>query len=235
MPQVNYRPIEGAVATVGVDERMAFIRRTYAHLAGAVGLFVLISWMLNKTQFALDMTIWVARGQWNWLMVLGLFMVVGWVADKWARSDVSQGMQYLGLLLYVVAEAILFVPLLYIAAYYSDPSVIPHAALLTLTLFAGLTGTVFITKKDFSFLGGILGLAGFAALGVIVASILFGFTLGLLFSVLMVGLACGYVLYYTSQILAHYRPTQHVAAALALFAAIALLFWYILQIFMSRD
>jgi len=233
--QVHYRPIEGAVATVGVDERVAFIRRTYAHLGAAIGLFVLVSYLLNKTEFAYNMTVWVGSGQWNWLMVLGAFMAVGWIADKWARSDVSQGMQYLGLILYVIAESILFVPLLYIAAYYSDPTVIPHAALLTLTLFAGLTGTVFITKKDFSFLRGALGIGGFAAMGVIVASIAFGFTLGLLFSVIMVCLACGYVLYYTSQILAHYRPTQHVSAALALFAAIALLFWYILQIFMSRD
>jgi FtsH-binding integral membrane protein len=229
------RPIEGAVATAGVDERVAFIRRTYAHLAGAIGLFVLLSWGLNKSEFAHNMTVWVGSGQYNWLICLGLFMVVGWVGDKWARSDVSQGMQYLGLALYIVAEAILFVPLLYIAAYYADDSVIPHAALLTLTLFAGLTGTVFITKKDFSFLRGALGLGAFAAMGVIVAAILFGFTLGLLFSFLMVALASGYVLYYTSQILAHYRPTQHVSAALALFSAIALMFWYILLLFMGRE
>ena len=234
MQQASFRPIPGAVATAGVDERVAFIRRTYGHLGAAIGLFVLLSWMLQKTGFALEMTIWVGRGQYNWLLVLGLFMAVGWIADKWARSGASQGMQYLGLVLYVVAEAILFVPLLFIAAHYSDPSVIPNAALLTLTLFAGLTGTAFITKKDFSFLRGVLQLCGFAALGVIVGSILFGFTLGLLFSVLMVGLAAGYVLYYTSQVMAHYPPTAHVAAALALFSAIALMFWYVLLIFMDR-
>ncbi len=234
MQQANIRPIPGAVATAGVDERVAFIRRTYGHLGAAIGLFVLLSWALQKTDFALEMTIWVGRGQFNWLLVLGLFMAVGWIADKWARSGASQGMQYLGLALYVVAEAILFVPLLFIAAHYSDPSVIPNAALLTLTLFAGLTGTAFITKKDFSFLRGVLQLCGFAALGVILGSILFGFTLGLLFSVLMVGLAAGYVLYYTSQVMAHYPPTAHVAAALALFSAIALMFWYVLMIFMDR-
>jgi len=36
-------------------------------------------------------------------------------------------------------------------------------------------------------------------------------------------------------VLHHYRTDQHVAAALALFAAVALMFWFIVRIFMSRD
>jgi len=135
----------------------------------------------------------------------------------------------------VVAQAIIFLPLLYMAAHYGGPNTIKMAGLLTATLFAGLTGTVFITGKDFSFMRGALCLGGFIALGLIVASILFGFSLGLLFSVGMVVLAGGYILYYTSNVLHHYRTDQHVAAALALFAAVALMFWYILRIFMSRD
>ncbi len=169
------------------------------------------------------------------LVVLGLFMGVGYMADKWARSATSPGMQYLGLGLYVVAEAIIFLPMLYIAAFMVEAPVIKPAALLTLTLFAGLTGTVFITRKDFSFLRTGLMLGGFVALGLIVASILFGFNLGTIFSVAMVGLAGGYILYYTSNVLHHYRTDQHVAASLALFAAVALMFWYILRLFMNRD
>ena len=71
------------------------------------------------------------------------------------------------------------------------------------------------------------------AMGVIVASILFGFALGTIFAALMVALAAGYILYYTSRVLAYYRPTQYVAAALALFSAVGLLFWYILQLVWS--
>ena len=103
-------------------------------------------------------------------------------------------------------------------------------------MFAGLTATVFITKKDFSFMAGALNIAMFGAMGIIVASLLFGFTLGTLFSGVMILVASGYVLYYTSNVLHHYRPTQYVAASLALFAAIALLFWYVLRILMAlRD
>ena len=47
-------------------------------------------------------------------------------------------------------------------------------------------------------------------------------------------LASGYIVYHTSQILRQYPVGSHVAASLALFASIALLFWYILRILMDR-
>ena len=51
----------------------------------------------------------------------------------------------------------------------------------------------------------------------------------------MVILMSGYILYYTSNVMPHYRTDQHVAAALALFAAIATLFYYILEIVMRHE
>jgi FtsH-binding integral membrane protein len=223
-----------AAADAPVDERISFIRKTYAHLGGAVVAFVAIEAFLFSTGIAQSIAGTLLSGKFGWLIVLGLFMAVGWVANRWAESSSSVPMQYAGLGLYVVAEAIVFVPLLYMAAYFTDDrSVIPMAGFFTLLLFTALTGTVFITKQDFSFMRGALTLAGFAALGVIVASILFGFSLGLLFSGAMVLLAAGYVLYYTSNVLHHYPVGSHVAASLALFSAVALLFWYILRILMS--
>jgi FtsH-binding integral membrane protein len=73
-----------------------------------------------------------------------------------------------------------------------------------------------------------------ASLGLIVASILFGFGLGLWFSVAMVVVAAAAILYHTSAILRTYRTDQHVAAALALFADVALLFYYVLRIVGER-
>ena len=128
---------------------------------------------------------------------------------------------------------VIFLPLLYIAVHFSSPDVISTAGIMTALLFAGLTFTAFTTKTDFSFLRGILGIGGFVALGAIMASILFGFGLGVFFAILMVGFAGGAILYDTSNIIRHYRPEQHVAASLALFASVALLFWYVLQIVMS--
>jgi hypothetical protein len=155
------------------------------------------------------------------------------VAQNWAQSATNPATQYMGLGLYVVAEAVIFVPLLYIAGRL-DPGIIPSAGVATLALFAVLSFVVFVTRKDFSFLRSILLFGGLAALGLIVVAILFQFSLGPIFTYAMISLACAYILYHTSNVLHHYRIGQHVAAALALFASVALLFWYILQFFMSR-
>jgi FtsH-binding integral membrane protein len=151
------RSIPGAVATVGVNDRVAFLRKTYAHLGAAIFAFVGVAYLFVNSELGARFTFWAFSGRWNWLMVLGAFMVVGFITDKLARSDTSPGLQYLGLGLGVVAEAVIITPLLFVAAFYTkDPYIIHKAGVLTLTIFAGLTATVFITKKDFSFLRGIL-------------------------------------------------------------------------------
>jgi len=223
-----------SVAGAGEEVRSTFIRRTYAHLAGTIALFagieaLLLGPLLEKT---LPMMVWMLQG-YNWLFVLGAFMVVGWIADWWAHRDTSPALQYFGLLLTAVAYALIFMPLLYMAAYHSSPDLLPSAAILTLGLFGGLTAVVFVTRKDFSFLRTGLMVGTFIALGLIVAAILFGFNLGVIFALAMVVLMGGYIVYYTSNVLHHYRPTQHVAAALALFAAVALMFYYIVYLLMS--
>jgi FtsH-binding integral membrane protein len=111
---------------------------------------------------------------------------------------------------------------------------IPSAGIVTLAIFGGLTLAVFVTGRDFSFLRTALVVGGCVAMGIILTSCLFGFSLGLIFCYAMVALMSGYILYYTSNVMYHYRTDQHVAASLALFASVATLFWYILQIFMSE-
>jgi FtsH-binding integral membrane protein len=222
-------------AEAPASERAAFIRKTYLHLGGAVLAFIALEAMLLNSPLARPIVQTMLGGRMSWLIVLGAFMLVGWVAERWAQSATSPAMQYLGLGLYVVAEAIIMLPLLYLAAYVSgDPNIIAKAGVLTGLVFVGLTGTVFLTRRDFSWLRPALTIAGFAALGLIVVSILFGFTLGTLFAAVMVVVAAGYILYYTSNVLHHYPVGSHVSAALTLFAAVALLFWYILRIFMDR-
>jgi hypothetical protein len=224
------RSIPAADATV--DERSQFIRRTYAHLAGAVAAFVVLESFLIQSPLAPAMLRFIGAFNYGWLMVLGGFILVGWLARGMASKADSVSMQYAGLALYVVAEGIIFVPILYLAVYYSSPDVLPTAATITGLLFLALTTIAFTTRKDFSFLRGALTIGGFVALGLIVAGTIFGFTLGLLFSVLMVALAGGAILYDTSKILHHYPTDRYVGASLELFASVALLFWYILRIVM---
>jgi len=220
-------------AEAASDARAAFIRRTYGHLAGAILAFILVETALVKL-VPQEMIMGMLSGM-SWLLVLGAFMVVSFVANRWARSDTSRGMQYLGLAAYVVAEAVIFLPLLYLAANFAGGDVISKAGILTLTVFGGLTAVTFITRNDFSYLRTFLTLGTFVAFGVIVVSLFMGTGLGLWFSFAMVGLSCCFILYETSNVLHYYRTDQYVAASLTLFASIALLFWYILQIMMSSS
>ncbi len=223
------------VAYAQPTERAVFIRRTYAHLAGAILAFVGLEAVLLHVCDHQQILGILNESPYSWLLVLGAFMAASWVAQYWARSATSVALQYLGLGLYVVAEAVIFLPLLILATDYAGPNVIPTAAILTLATFAGLTLSVFVTRKDFSFLGPILTVGSLIALGLIVVAIFVHFDLGTLFAAAMVILMSGYILYYTSNVMLHYRTDQHVAAALALFAAVATLFWYILEIVMRMN
>lgn len=224
-----------AVAQAGGNAKAAFIKKTYAHLAGAVLAFIGVEIALFSTPIAGKIAALVFEsGSIGWLGFLGAFMLSGWMARSMAVSG-SRATQYAGLSLYVVAEALIFVPLLYLAVYYSSPEVLTNAVIMTLTLFAGLTATVFITRTDFSFLKTALTVGGFVAIGAILCGALLGFNLGLWFSVAMIVFACAAILYDTSTILHHYHEDQYVGASLQLFASVALLFWYILRLLMSRD
>ncbi len=227
-------PMGVFAAQAAADERSDFITKTYLHLAGAIAAFVALEAVLLHLPITESLVgMMMSYGNIGWLVVLGLFMLVSHVANRWALSAVNLPKQYMGLGLYVVAEAIIFVPLLYVAKSI-DPNIIPSAAVATLALFGVLTAIVFVTRKDFSFLRTVLVFGGFAAMGLIVVALLFNFNLGPIFTYAMIALACGYILYYTSNVMLHYRIGQHVAASLALFAAVALLFWYIIQLFLSR-
>jgi len=222
------------VAMAEPSARAQFIRQTYCHLAGAIAAFIAIEALLLQIPAVTTMALKMTMGM-NWLFVLGAFMAVSYITNKWAQSDSSRAMQYAGLGLFTIAEAIIFLPLIYIALKYmpAGSELVAKAGLITGLMVAGITATAFITKKDFSFLGGILTIGGFVALGIIVASIIFGFGLGLIFAGAMAIFASISILYTTSNLIHRYRTDQYVAASLALFAGVALLFWYLLHILMS--
>lgn len=237
-PYQNYAQYGSSVAEMAdADIRATFLRNTYLHLLGALIAFASIcAIIINVFGARLEPMIGTLFSGYNWLLFLGGFMFVSYIADRWANSNTSREMQYLGLSLYVVAQSILFVPLLYIAQNFAGTGVIMSAGIMTGIVFGGLTLTVLVTKADFSFMRSFLAVGGFAALGLIACSILIGFSLGMWFSVAMIVFASGAILYNTSNILHQYNPNQHVAASLALFASVTLLLWYVIQLFMyARD
>jgi FtsH-binding integral membrane protein len=210
--------------------RSAFLVRTYNHLFGAIITFTLLEIFFFTSGRA--ETIARALLGTNWLFVLGGFMIVSWFASRAAYGAKSMGAQYAALGGFVLAEAIIFVPLLYMANTYA-PGAITSAATVTLIGFAGLTFIAFRTRKNFSFLGGLLRWGFMLALVAIIGGVIFGFQLGTWFSVAMVGLAGGAILYDTSRIIHDFPEDRHVAASLQLFASVALMFWYVLRLFMG--
>jgi hypothetical protein len=216
-----------------VDRRAQFITRTYNHLFGAIVAFAAIEFGLFATGLAYPIA--KAMLSVSWMLVLGGFMLAGWLASRAAHTSESKGVQYAALAGYVVIQAIIFVPLLVIANI-KAPGAISSAGLVTILGFAGLTGIAFYTRKDFSFLRGILMWGGIGAMLLILCGALFGFQLGTFFSVAMVVFAGAAILYDTSNVLHHFPEDRYVGAALELFASVTLMFWYILRLFMSsRD
>jgi uncharacterized protein len=236
--QEHARPIPGAVATLGVSDRVQFLRKSYGLLGGALIVWAAATAYMFRymPEVSFKFSRWALSG-YNWFAVIGLLMVSGMVAQWLARSNTSRGVQFLGLAVEVAAWTFLLQPLLWVLFLKFKPAgaqaLLAQGTVATLAIFIGLTATVFITKKDFSFLRGIVTVGMFAALGVIVASMLFGFTLGLVFTGLLIALLALKILYDTSLMLNYFPPTHYVSAALMLFGTVATLFWNIM-VFLMR-
>ena len=224
------RPGETAAADAIPQERMAFIQKTYAYVTGAVFLCVaMMALFWNSPFFEPVMTF---MGSTSWLLVLALFIGASWMGDTMAHRVDSKGLQYLGLMVGVGAYAIIFSYLFYMtggqsSSFAVDGDVLIQAVVLTAAAFGALTAVVFITKQDFSVLRTGLIVMTFLALGAIAGGVLFGFTLGLGFVVAMIGFCSAIIIYQTSQILHRYPTNRHVAASLALFSSVGMMFWYV--------
>ncbi len=225
---VNYL---APVSELTASDRSTFIWKCYAHVVGAILVFAAIEVYLFQSGIAAAIAAPMMN---NWLMVIGAFMLASWGATHVAHRIESRNMQYAAFAFFVFVEALIFAPMLYVA-YMMEPGIIDSAAGVTILGCVGLVATAMITGKDFSFLRSMLVWIGMLAFVAIIGSVLFGFELGTWFSVAMIGFAGAAVLYDTSNIMHHYPQDKYVAASMALFASIALMFWYILRLFMSRN
>ena len=221
------------VSALATEDRASFIWKCYAHVVGAILALVAIETYLFSSGAALP----IAQS----MIQCPMIVLIGFVALSWGAGHVAHRLestmaQYAAFGAFVVLWAIMFVPLLAMArALDPSGSMIESAAITTVVGCVGLVATVMITRKDFSFLRGILVWGFFIAIGLIAASWAFGWNLGTWFSVGMIGFAGVAILYDTSNIMHHYPQDKYVAASMALFASIAMMFFYILRLFMSRD
>lgn len=230
------------VSTHAPEVRSRFMKRVYARLALGIAAFAAIEAYLfsdastragSLDPLAYDIANTLASG--SWLLILGGFMLVSWLGTSFAWKAESPAMQYGGFALMIGVYAIIFtLPLAIAAGTPGLEGVISTAAWITAIGFAGLSGIALTTSKDFSFLRSLLMWGGVLALVAIVGAVLFGFNLGTWFSVAMIGLAGGAILYDTQKIYHSYPPDREVAAAMSLFASVMLMFWYVLRLLSRR-
>lgn len=219
------------VSSSSVEDRSNFIWKCYSHVVGAILAFAAIEVYFFSSGIAEKIAMPMLQ---NWWLVFGAFILASWGATHVAHRVQSKNAQYAAFAAFIVVEALIFAPLLYIANLQA-PGAIDSAAGVTVLGCVGLIGVATITRKDFSFLRGMLMWGFFLVMALIVASLIFGMQLGTWFSVGMIGFAGAAVLYDTSNIMHHYHKEQYVAASMQLFASIAMMFWYILRLFMNRN
>jgi FtsH-binding integral membrane protein len=223
------------VSSLAVEDRSQFIWKCYAHVIGAILALIAVEYYLFNSG--------VAGAIGGWMMQSPMAVMFGFIGLSWAAGHVahrleSTAAQYAAFAAFVVLWAVMFVPILGMAMVMGADrgvNIIENAATVTVFGCAGLIATVMITRKDFSFLRGVMVWGFFVAIGLIIASLAFGWHLGTWFSVGMIAFAGVAVLYDTSNIMHHYPQDKYVAASMALFSSIAMMFFYILRLLMSRD
>lgn len=228
------------VPVIQTDEatRNRFLVQVYQHLALAVMAFIGFEYLLFATGIAerLFDFFFVSGGGMSWLLLLGGFMIVSWITSQAAYNLGNPSAQYAGLFGLAAAEAVIFAPFLYyVFSYRQDTGSVVMAAITTLVGFAALTVVAMVTRKDLSFLRPLLIWGGVAAIGLIIAAVVFGFNLGAVFSVAMIGLAGASILYQTQTIIRQYPAGAYVGAAVSLFGSLMMMFWYVLRLFVGRD
>jgi len=222
---------------IELDEttRGDFVVRVYQHLLGAVAAFIGIEALFFSTGIAKGIYDFVAGSGAAWLLIFGAFMVGQWIVASAAQDLLNPGKQYAALFGMAALEALIFAPFLYqVFNQQGGTTTVAAAALLTIVGFGGLSVVAFVTRKDLSFIRPMMMFGGIAALVLILGAVLFGFELGVWFSVAMIALAGGSILYQTQTIIRRYPVDAHVAASLALFSSVMMLFWYVLRLLSRR-
>ncbi len=218
--------------------RASFLVRVYQHLGLAVAAFIAFEILLFLSGIAEGLYNFLFSGRgFAWLLILGGFMIVGNIATRSAHNLDNIAAQYGGLVGMAAIEALIFAPFLY--RVFNAPGAggslaVGSAAVVTAVGFGGLTAIGLLTRRDLSFLRPLIMWGSFVAIGLILAAVLFGFQLGVMFTIAMIGLAGASILYKTQEIMQTYPEWAHVGAAVNLFGSLMMLFWYVLRLFSRR-
>jgi modulator of FtsH protease len=242
------RPAQNEGVGVVIGSSIAYLRKVYALFAGGiafaiagalVALYVgeptVVGSMRGGETLALPPI--VAFSVQHWFITFGLYIAAffGATAVRRVRGlNVAALFGYTFITGLFIAPSLFFAQMMASAGATLDPSPIRDAFLLTGAAFTGLTGYVFVTKKDFSFLGASLSMGLWVLLGAMVLGFFLN-SAALQLAIASVGvlLFSGYILYDTSRILRSEGPREAVSDALGLFLDVVNLFLFLLRILSS--
>ena len=226
------------VADAPAADRAAFFRRTYGLVAASFGAFAVALYAFFVSGIAHSFMSAIAGvGSWGMLGVMVLFWIGTTVAQSLAFSRASRLTQYAGLGLYVLLQALIFVPLIYYTAIVTKGNpgeILVPACLATGALVVALTAVVFMTNLDFSFLKVAIVIGSICALGIVIVSLFTETSLGAWFSIAMIVLMATVILYQTNEVKNTMETDQHVAAAFVLFSSFVTLLFYVIRLFAGR-
>ena len=215
-----------SVAQSPINVRMNFIRKTYVLFMAGILMCVLA----GTACLSVPALTGVAISIWR-MPLLVMLLVFGASFAATAVSEI-EGLNYAALFGFTGLIGFIFAP---IVAMYA-PEVVGQAAFLTIMMFGALTAYVFVTKKDFSFLGGMLFVGLIAlVLGGLANAFLFrnaGASYWMAWVTLF--LFSGFVLYDTSNIMNRYSERSYCTAALMLFLDFFNMFMALLRILSGR-
>ena len=232
------------VADAPAADRAAFFRRTYGLVAigfAAFAALLAIFFVGFDQRSGIAFAVFAGLGSmisslggWSILLVMLAFWGATTVAQSLAFNRASRGTQYAGLGLYVILEALIFIPLIgyvILSTKGNASSVLLPAGIVTAGMIAGLTALVFMTNLDFSFLKVAIILGSFAVLAIVIVAAIAGLSLGAWFSIAMIVLMATVILYQTNEIKNTLETDQHVAAAFILFSSFVTLLFYVIRFF----
>jgi FtsH-binding integral membrane protein len=232
------------VADAPAADRAAFFRRTYGLVAigfAAFAALLAIFFVGFDQRSGIAFAVFAGLGSmisslggWSILLVMLAFWGATTVAQSLAFNRASRSSQYAGLGLYVILEALIFIPLIgyvILSTKGNASSVLLPAGIVTAGMIAGLTALVFMTNLDFSFLKVAIVLGSFAAIAIVIVAAIAGLSLGAWFSIAMIILMATVILYQTNEIKNTLETDQHVAAAFILFSSFVTLLFYVIRFF----
>jgi len=200
---------EQTAAQASLAERMSFVRKVYA-LFFAATLFaiggVVVGFTFPPIMQAIAGSFWIP-----------LIILFGGVFAAQAVRHVP-GVNLLALFGFTTLTGIVISPLMYVVSL-TNPASIIQAGVLTVGIFGGLTAYVFVTKRDFSFMRGMLvtGLIVLILAGLLNVFLIGSSALGFATAAAALLLFSGFVLYDTSNIIRRYPTNEYVAGALSLY------------------